>query len=224
MYAPRTMLENFSPFHKGLPMLFVHTPKCGGSFVSKAFGRHGQKCISLQSPSLAGHLLWTQYRDRISALGMNIADYKTFSVVRNPFAWHVSWFTYIRGPKGGKRSGYQLEHDLFQTMSFSDYVDWLDDPSAQRTNTFDMGKQISDWVLDEAGNIAVDHILKQETLVADLSDLIRENNLRLDVPKKRVNVSNSKKDFRAYYTSTEVDKIAARHQKDLTLFGYSFDA
>lgn len=223
MYAPRNFLEEYSPYHKGLPMLFVHTPKCGGSFVAASFRRHFKKCISLTEPSLAGHLSWTNYRDRLNALGQPIIDYKTFSVIRNPFAWQVSWFTYIRGYKGGKRSGYHIEHDLFQKMTFSDYVTWLDDPDAPRSPLFDMGKQVSSWVLDEQGNIAVDHILRQETLENDLKQLATTYGLRLHIPRKPVNVSNKKQNYQDFYTARDVDRITARHQRDIQLFGYLFD-
>lgn len=222
MYAPRTFLEEVSPFHNGLPMLFVHTPKCGGKFLGTAFHRHMKKCISLREPSLRGHLTWLEYKHSLSAIGIDINKYTTFSVVRNPFSWHVSWYTYIRGPKGGKRSGYQLEHELFSKMAFSDYVKWLSDPDAERTKRFDMGKQVSDWVLDEDGKIAVDHVLRQETLIDDLKRLAFNHHLRLRIPKKRINVSNEKQDYREFYTAEDVDVIAGRHQKDLSLFEYAF--
>lgn len=223
MYAPRSFLEDYSPYHNGLPMLFVHTPKCGGSYVGKSFHRHQKNCISLTEKSLAGHLLWTGYRDRLAKFGKTIKDYKTFSVIRNPFSWQVSWFTYIRGYKGGKRSGYHIEHDLFQTMSFSDYVEWLDDPDANRSPLFDMGKQVSTWVLDEKGQIAVDHILRQENLEHDLRQMANTYNLRLRIPRKPVNVSNKKKHYQDFYTAKDVDKITARHQRDLKLFSYTFE-
>jgi len=195
MYVPRTFLEEITPWRSGLPMLFIHTPKCGGSFVGKSFHRHQKKCISLCEPNLSGHLLWKQYRDRLGSLG---------------------------GPRGGEKSGYHLEHEMFQRMTFSNYVDWLDDPDAHRTETFDMGKQISDWVLDEDGNIAVDHILKQESLVTDLSDMARAYGIRIRLPNHPVNVSSSNKRYQDYYTAEDTDKIAARHQRDFRHFEYEF--
>lgn len=222
MYVPRTFLEEITPWRSGLPMLFIHTPKCGGSFVGKAFHRHQKECISLREPNLSGHLLWKQYRDRLSSMDLSIEKYKTFSVVRNPFSWHVSWYNYIRGPRGGEKSGYHLEHEMFQRMTFPNYVDWLDDPDAPRTETFDMGKQISDWVLDEDENIAVDHILKQESLVRDLSDMARAYGIRIRLPSHPVNVSSSKKRYQDYYTAEDIDKIAARHQRDFRHFEYGF--
>lgn len=227
MYVPRTLLEEIAPWRRGLPMLFIHTPKCGGSFVGKSFHPHQKRCISLRAPDLAGHLIWREYRDRLTAMGLSIGDYKTFSVIRNPFSWHVSWYNYIRSPRKRKKqeyhqSGYYLEHEMFQKMSFSNYVDWLDNPDALRTETFDMGKQVSDWVLDEKENIAVDHILRQETLAQDLDDMACAYGIRIRLPSQPVNVSSYKKRYQDFYTSEDVDKIAARHQRDIRLFGYEF--
>ncbi len=222
MYVPRTILESVSPMHRGQPMLFVHTPKCGGSFVGKAFHKYQKKCISLRSPDLHGHLLWQDYNERLALMGRSIDDYTTFSVIRNPFSWHVSWFTYIRGPKGGKRSGYHIEHALFQKMSFCDYVDWLVDPNAQRTKQFDMGKQVSDWILDSENNIAVDYVLRQETLETDLRKMADSSKIRIRIPHKPVNVSNATKRYQDFYTSKDVDLITKRHQRDIQLFGYEF--
>lgn len=160
---------------------------------------------------------------RLGIFGLSIKNFATFSVIRNPFAWHASWFTYIRGPKGGKRSGYHIENELFKKMTFSDYVDWLENPMAIKSRMFDMGKQVSDWVIDEQGKIAVDHILKQETLVDDLMELIKIHNLMLRLPKKTVNVSNKTQRYQDFYSANDVDKIATRHQKDIKLFGYSFE-
>lgn len=222
MYVPRTRLEEFSPFHRGLPMLFVHTPKCGGSFVGQAFHRHFRRCISVKHPRLFGHLTWLEYRQRFEEIGSSIQELRTFSVIRNPFAWHVSWFMYIRAPKGGKRSGYMLEHELFQKMSFVDYINWLEDPEAPRSSRYEMGRQISDWIIDETGDIAVDHVLRQESLEKDLVEMARHHCLRLRLPKGKVNVSNPNADYRKLYTDDAIEVITRRHARDIEMFGYSF--
>lgn len=223
MYVPRTIIEEYSPRHSGLPMLFVHTPKCGGRFVYAAFHRHSKNCISLNHPCLSGHMKWTDYKDRLPILGSSIANYKTFSVVCNPYAWHVSWFNYIRSYKGGKGSGYHIEHMLFRKMAFSDYIDWLDDPAATRSQSFDMGKQVSDWVVSRQGNVAVNYILRQETLERDLLKMTDKLQLRIKLPKKPVNTSGNGIRYQNYYSAQDVDKITTRHKRDLELLNYSFE-
>lgn len=222
MLVARNRSERFSPKLQGVEMLFVHTPKCGGSYVQAAFGSSSKKCISVTEPLFAGHLRWQQYRDRFALLDQSIADFTTFSVVRNPFDWHVSWFNYIRQPKGGRKSGYHVEHHLFQTMDFADYVHWLEDPNAVRSIQFDMGRLVSDWVVNESGAIAVDELLRQERLQQDLEAMKQRHNLQITVPAKKVNASNSR-DYRSFYSAKEVDIISRRHARDLDMFGYSFE-
>lgn len=222
MLVPRNLSERWLRPAEGLPMLFVHTPKCGGSYVQQAFGAHAKKCRSVNDPLLAGHLTWRQYRDRLALIGQSIHEMTTFSVVRNPYDWHVSWFNYIRKPKGGRRSGYHVEHHLFQKMDFSDYVQWLEDPSAIRSILFDMGRQVSDWIIDETGRIVVTEVMRQERLEEDLEVMKQRYNLLIKAPDKKVNTSNSR-DYRSFYTSKDVDLITRRHQRDLDMFGYSFE-
>ena len=222
MFLTGIRRKKFVSEAEGQPVLFIHTPKCGGSYVQAALETKRNKCISVTNPLFSGHLRWQQYRDRFPLLGKSIADFTTFSVVRNPFDWHVSWFNYIRKPKGGRRSGYHVEHHLFQTMEFADYVQWLIDPSAVRSMQFDMGRLISDWIINEHGEIAVDEVLRQERLEDDLAAMKQRHDLRIKLPSKRVNTSNSR-DYRSFYTSKEVDIISERHARDLAMFGYSFE-
>lgn len=223
MYVARNFSESLRPGRTGAPVIFVHTPKCGGRYVGAAFARYrDKKCITQTEPSLAGHLGYTAYRDGLAALGHQIDAYTIVGLIRNPFAWQVSWFSYIKAPRGGRRSGYPVEHELFQKFSFADYVDWLDDPDAVRSDRFEMGRPLSHWVCDESGQIAVDWLLRQEHLALDLDQMRDQMGLRIKLPAKKRNVSNSQ-DFRSFYTAREVDRIAARHADDLTKFDYRFE-
>lgn len=86
MLVPRSFTESLWPF-SGLPMVFVHTPKCSGSFVAKAFGRRFKRCPTLRWPEMRGHLTWQEYDQRFAARGIDLGKkFVTFSVVRNPWA------------------------------------------------------------------------------------------------------------------------------------------
>lgn len=222
MYVARSLAERMTAGRRGLPMIFVHTPKCGGSYTGYVFQRYRKRCVTLNDPILAGHLTWRQYRDRMALNGENIADYTCFSVIRNPFDWHMSWFHYIRQRKGGRRSGYHIEHRLFQQMQFSDYVDWLEDPDALRSPRFEMGQEIRDWVIGDGGDVAVDVVLRQECLKTDITAMKERYGLMIYPDDTQKNTSNVK-DYRNAYGSREVDIIARRHAGDLAMFGYSFE-
>ena len=224
MYLPRTFLES-TGLKRGLPAIFVHTPKCGGSFIAEGIGRRRERhCFTRRHPLLKGHKMWTEYRDLFPRLGRDIHDYMTFSVVRNPWDWHVSFFHYIRQMTGRYREIFAEEHAELNRISFAEYLAWIDDPDRPKPGWLDEAtRNVCEWVVDEAGEIAVDVMMRQEKLEADFQDFIDAYGLRLQVPKARVNTSVHK-DFRTYYSDPEVEIVARRHVHDVALFGYSFDA
>ncbi len=221
------MLVPTASWPKGLlrpkkKMLFVHTPKCGGKFVSAAFGRYSRRCISLQHPEMKGHLTLSEYKSVFTANNLEFSDYTFFSVIRNPWQWQLSWYHCIRNDAGGKHSGMPDEHDLLQRFSFLDYLNWLDDPlTTGRANQYYL-QQVSDWVVAENGAIEGIDILRQENLGQDLRHLAEKYSLHLRIPKRRRNVS-FEGDYRAEYCPQGVDIVTRRHARDLALFHYCFD-
>lgn len=204
-------------------LLFLHIPKCGGSFVQDTFALYSMRCPLLTWPEAAGHLTYRQYEPVFKARGEDIQNYLIMTVVRNPWSWHVSWFNYVRQDKGGKRSGMKIEHELFRTMNFSDYLTWLDDGSAAESPQRYIRKQLSDWILDESGATKVDIVLRQEWLYADMIRLVTKLELAVIPVQKSVNVSTSS-DYRSSYTTKGIEQIARRHHRDIEMFGYTFDS
>lgn len=173
-------------------------------------------------PEARGHKTYAEYRDIFSSRGQDIHENFLFSIVRNPFSWHVSWYRYIQGDPGGLHSGHKIESKLFKKMKFSDYVEWLQDPDAPRSPQGYIQRQIHEWLTDERGVIRVDCVLRQERLELDFQDLIRRTGILVSVGGDRENVSNFG-EWRNYYTSQEVDVIARKHADDLRIFNYSFE-
>jgi len=222
MYLPRTFLQS-TGLKRGLAAVFVHTPKCGGSFISEGIGyKRERHCFTRRHPLLKGHRTWVEYRDLFPELGLDIHDYMTFSVVRNPWAWHVSYFHYIRQLSGRNRQKFASEHAVLNRMSFADYLRWIDDPDSPKGEMQDATRNVSDWVVDETGTIVVDFVMRQESLEADFARFISQYGLRLAVPTKRVNAS-AHQDYRSYYRAGDVDIVARRHTRDVALFGYAFE-
>jgi hypothetical protein len=222
VHLPQTKFQNLFP-RLEKPFLFVHTPKCGGRFVERGFTRRRRSCVTQTNPSLKGHLTYLEYRDGMAALGLSIANYATFGLVRNPFAWHFSWYNYIRQDATGQRSGMPDEAALFQRLSFDDYLDWLQDPAPTSTEQRYYLRQVSDWVVDETGKIVVDDLLRQETLKDDLVAFRSKYNLIFKIPEKRINQSTHD-DYRTAFSPRGVDIITQRHAHDLRFLGYTFES
>lgn len=222
MHLPRTFLES-TGLKRGLPAIFVHTPKCGGSFIAEGIGRRRERhCFTRRHPLLKGHKTWLEYRELFPQTGRDLGDFMTFSVVRNPWAWHVSIYHYVRQLTGRYREIFAEEHDELNRISFPDYLAWIDDPTRSKIGLLeDSTRNVSDWVVDETGKIAVDFVMRQETMEADFARFIAQYGLRLTIPGTRVNESKHA-DFRTYYNDRDAELVERRHQQDIRLFGYSF--
>ena len=221
MIAPTSYIDLLFP-NRGKKLLFIHTPKCGGVFVGTALGRRYRHSLSVSHPALQGHLTWVEYRDALKSIGYDIGDFIQFTVIRDPWQWHLSWYNYIRKDKDGLRSGMPDEHRLLQTMSFIDYLRWLEDPMITgKPNQYYL-KQISDWIIDEDGTVRIDDVVRQERLVEDLTSFGKKHGILLKIPKKRLNQS-FEGDYRSAYCPEGVDIVARRHARDLAMFNYSFE-
>lgn len=202
-------------------LYFVHVPKCGGSYVEATFGRALKNSLTNTHPKARGHLTYLEYKEVFRSVGVNLEELPTFAVVRNPWDWHVSWFHYIKGDTGGRKSGHRIEHDQFKNFSFADYVEWLDDPNALRSPMGYLQKEISDWIIDENEEIWVSRVLREECLCEDLEKFVDEMDLRVNVVNKICN-SSKHDNFRRYYTDGLVEKVAKRHERDIAMFSYQF--
>lgn len=221
MHLPRKPSDLLSAT-RGMPTIFVHTPKCGGRYVGSLFQRRHHKCITQKEKSLHGHLTWAEYRDGLARIGRSIDVYTCFGLERNPWAWHLSWYNYVRKDRDGSRSGMPDEAALFKRFSLHDYLRWTEDPTETSTRQRYYLRQVSDWVLDENGKIAVDMVMRQEKLREDMTTFRDRFHLLFRVPERRVNVS-TRGDYRAAYSSADVDLVARRHARDIALFDYTFE-
>lgn len=179
-----------------------------------------KKCPTRILDGAQGHLTLMEYQVVFGRHGLDFDPAKIFTVVRNPWSWHVSWFNYIRQDYDGK-SGHKIEHQLFQDFEFVDYVHWLGDLSAERSPQGYLQKQLSDWLIDDQGNLAVEVALRQETLERDLNQWVKKYKLDLIVPSIRVNTSQGEY-YRHYYNVECREIIRKRHSSDISLFGYDY--
>ncbi len=168
-----------------------------------------------------GHLTYLEYSKLFTNL-RRPQPTRWFTVIRNPWDWHVSWFHYIKGDANGRHSGMQLEASLFQNFSFADYVNWLEDPAAPCSPQRYMHKEQRDYLVGSDGAVAVQHILRQESLDADLRDLVDTLKLNVHLPSGRFNASQRSPDYRQYYNDETAAIIARRHSHDISLWKYQF--
>lgn len=220
LLVPKNKRQAFSRRGKA-NILFLHVPKCGGSFVEQAFLPWILKCPSRRIRDARGHLTYREYAKVFDRHRVDLSAMHVFTVVRNPWDWHVSWFHYLKEDLGRGRSGMPTEVELFQNYGFSDYLRWLADDEAPTSPTRYIRKQQLDYLTDAAGTLAVQRILRQERLADDLAKMAAELDLAVTVPERRANPS-SHGHYREYYDDFGIDLIARRHKDDVETFGYTF--
>lgn len=220
MWVPMVR-ERFQLFRRRCRVIFIHVPKCAGSYVEAAFQPWIRLCPTRTWRRTRGHLTWREYSRAFAGTRVRLEDHYAFSAVRNPWDWHVSWFHYLRQDEGGRRSGHPVEAALFSRFAFSDYIAWLSDPDAPASPQGYIRRQMSDWLVDERGDIAVDRVLRAETIGAGLAALRQELNLDIRLPATRINASRRAR-YRDYFSAREADVIAERHRDDIARFGYVF--
>ena len=187
--------------------IYIAIPKTGTSSTQKFL----QKIISDNSivvnsnkPNNIGLCKHSSAKE-ISSIIENYSDYHSIAVIRNPYDWYVSWFTYRQRDAAGFSS---------KNMSFKEYL-----------NKQPMEELLS-WICDDNDNIIVDSIIKYEDGIEDemmniISKIISKNT----IPKMgKINISKRRKhkDYKIYYND-ETKKIVENLQyKTLQKFGYKF--
>jgi hypothetical protein len=134
-----------------------------------------------------------------------------FASVRNPWARAVS--LYHRG-EGIRRAG---------DLSFEQFCErhlYASDTCRKPT----LHANQIDWLTDEEGRIAVDHVVRIEELATEL-DTLRETSggrVRLEALQRNVNPRSTASRYRDIYTDRTRKLIAARFERDIDAFGYVF--
>jgi hypothetical protein len=141
----------------------------------------------------------------ISSIIENYSDYHSIAVIRNPYDWYVSWFTFRQRDGSGFSS---------KNMSFKEYL-----------NKQPM-KELLSWICDDNDNIIVNSIIKYEDGIEDqMKNIISKKfskNITSKIPKLNISKKRKKKDYKIYYND-ETKKIVEKLQsKTLQKFGYQF--
>lgn len=134
------------------------------------------------------------------------------SVCRNPWDRAVSTYCNFCKPRGVKPT----KSDFKQF-----WIDWVpdsDDGHAVRAHK----RSQMEFLRDTSGNIAVDFLLRFESLEEDVSEL-RDAGLELH-PLPKLGVSRPhNRDFRDYYDGESKRLIGERFEIDIEYLGYRFD-
>lgn len=194
-------------------LLFIHIPKNAGQSIERYFGR---KWVPKEKKPSAN---WPETFSRhtpIKAYAQE-ADYKkfySFAIVRNPWDRLVSCYTYeLKMAQLGKGLHCPNRQLLASGTPFEDYV-----KKARFTTVF-LRQQVS-WISDAQGGLAIDEILRFESLDTDFARLAANRGL----PSSTLPHSNrsAHQHYSRYYNKEMIDYVAEIYADDIRQFGYSF--
>ena len=211
------MLLSYDP-----AFLFIHVDKAAGSSIQLALRPDAPK---KSEHSLRRRLVWLGRLNRLGlyralefpehATGREVerclpaplfASLFKFAFVRNPWDRLVSRYAFLL------RNADHPRHGLVSGMKdFSDYVAW----------EIGRGKMFQHtYVTDSRGELLMDFIGYYERLPEDFAKVCARLGVRAELP--RANTS-AHRDYRSYYTPATRDLVAGYFQRDIELFGYTFD-
>jgi SAM-dependent methyltransferase len=230
------------------PFAFVHIPKTGGTSVEQAlvcqlldrpgfellsraeatqFALPGGDRIAAEIPACAGcaERFANASLRRVAPQEVqheSVAYFEergllekrfVFTVVRNPFARALSEVFFLR-------LAVPESHGLFHGRS------WRDDLIAlagfDGCVGHDLGACQVDWLLDSAGRVRADRILRQEHLLEDWELLCADLGLAPGVLPRKM-VSPRWGHWSEYYDEVTAEMIARKYARDFEAFGYSPD-
>jgi hypothetical protein len=196
-------------------LLFIHIPKCGGSSVRQAFNMEtlpDNPHIGIQSA--------------IDQCPEMARDYLKFSIIRNPWEAEVSNFFYklsgdIIAARGGE------EHVNAATTGFcgmfkSNLGITCFKPKLIHSHKY--GRSMMRFLTDKNDNIAVDEILRLETIDEDIKAMCEKYNLKFAFNRKftRENWTTHLHYSRYYTEQWMIDYVYEKNKDYIEEFGYEF--
>lgn len=201
--------------------LFVHVYKNAGMSITKALSpftvsRYQRETVRLlRQLNLPFPIHWdpTPFDthatavELVSVMGRDeFASLFSFGIVRNPWDWLVSLYTYVL------KTPHHHLHALFQELgSFQNYIGWQCDGGLPLQK---------DFLFSSDGEQLVSFIGRYEKLERDFRHVCTQVGVSANLPK--LNVSRKSRSFKQYYDERLVEMVREKYQPDIDLFDYRF--
>jgi hypothetical protein len=142
-----------------------------------------------------------------SKMGKKAFDsYFKFGIVRNPWDWQVSIYTYLRG---------NTRHSLHETVkrfsNFDEYLEWIYTKPVTYQKSF---------LFSEQNEPLVDFIGRFEKLDDDFKKICSRLNISATLPKHNI---SSTRPYQEYYNKKTIELVRKKLEPDIRLFKYDFE-
>jgi hypothetical protein len=177
---------------------FIHSGEAAGTSIEQALGIRTALATTVERIAQLGRDAWNR---RFS-----------FGIVRNPWDKVVSQYCDRR------------QRDTTQPASDRvTFRDWVQLTFRERHHRYYDDARLfmpqTDWLVDAAGAIAVNRVVRFETLEHDFEDICRHLGRRAALPTEG---PSQQSDYRNYYDEESQRIVAEAFRTDLERFGYEF--
>lgn len=209
--------------------IFVHVYKTAGTSIMEALEPYAHNPPSwvfwpgirkLKLHETSSNARWQCFPKHISApeVQSRVSDkifrnYFKFSIVRNPWDWHVSIYHYILKWKE------HPDHLHVKTLgSFERYVEWMVHQPLSLQGSFALQK---DFLYNDFDKCLVDFVGKFENLQKDFNFICKKVGIpEVDLPKTN---ATSHAAYQTYYNDRTRLMIEKKFEKDIALWNYAFE-
>ena len=183
--------------------VFVHIPKTGGSSVQKWLLDNTDSYVAKSS----------KHHD-LNSLEKKYGKFNfSFTIVRNPWDWCVSWYFFrrdralrrIQNPKD--KGKFSLEYNQYVLSEFEKGFDYF-------IETTQLLQQCNKTT-------GVDYIIKLENINTDIQVIANKFDITCPIPV--INQSRRDRDYKLYYNTKTKDMVYKKFKDDINTFNYVFD-
>jgi hypothetical protein len=198
--------------------IFIHIYKNAGSSVTNALAPFvASKWEDLQNRALKKIKITPKFDSRsfsahikapelINAIGKDaFYSFFSFAVVRNPWDWQVSLYTYML------KEVNHHQHELVKKLgSFDAYIKWrcAEEVRFQK-----------DFIYSDDGELLVDFVARYERIEDDFKIICSRVGISASLPK--LNVSNTKP-YQLFYNEETIELVRQAFDADISLLGYDY--
>lgn len=192
--------------------IYVHIPKTGGTTIGKVLD-------TTENNGIVGHISLKDIKKRLGSI--TYKKYISFTTVRNPWSWYVSWYFYLK-QKNKKDSDFKKEYEILNKDSFEEWIKFV--YNTRNNLVFSNGgdntpkyQQMLNWGFD--GEKYVDYFIKIEELS---EERLREIGLNTKYIHTKSNTTIHSH-YSTYYNDITREMVRSMHKEDIQYFNYKFE-
>lgn len=208
--------------------IFIHIYKNAGSSIEKALlpfalprwqyaVNKGFGFFRLEKPFKSAQPLPSRHYHASSIINLigadKFSDFYSFAIVRNPWDWLASQYSYILRKKDHKENEKVLE-----LGGFKNFVEYRCSNTDRKESRVRLQK---DFISDSRGNIVVDFVGRYENLQYDFAKICSSLDIEAELPWMN---KSSSGDVFDQYDSAMIDMVHEAYLDDIETFGYNFEA